>query len=567
MHAPSSYSYRHTIHSDSPHSLATPAVSVIIPTKNRLHLLPRALESLTWQTFTDFEVAVVNDGGENPWPVVEPFTRQLRIVFVSREQSLGLSNARNTGIHATTGHNIAYLDDDDFYYEEHLETLKLALDATGLAVAYTRANRALERDMNGKTVTVSRRVLCSDSFDPSGMLQANLTPVLCVMHSRKCLELIGNFNENLRSHEDWDLWMRFSRQYNFASVERTTAEYVQTDQTGNNLSTNTMMMRRTWWHEIALGLCYRHLPRRDGRVERIRQSRVLAKARSGNYALSVMLHLDAEGVRNGEAMKNLFMAESHFPPETEFVLCLEGAEAEAFRPPKNLHDRVTIVLSQGSVGAVPLLNRAASFAQGQTLLFYDLAAVPDAGAVQAMLDAGQRQPAPCIVGAVAHEGARQSYGGSQQESGLVRHVASGSGASRQDETVLPVDCVHPALFLVPKTVFRKAGGFRPRYGLHYAAADLCLRLGSEFGVTAVCVKQAAFQLPGLETPAPLCHRYYEGMVDAAQFVAEWGKTGLHWGWLEEEWAVPVRECPAKEALFATLPDDPWGLPGIPDLME
>src|SRR5262245_48697814 len=94
--------------------------SVVIPVHNRRHLLPRALESVWAQTFTDFEVIVVNDGstdGTGEW-LASHGERVLAITQPNR----GPGAARNLGTREARGEYVAFLDSDDVWPSGTLET-------------------------------------------------------------------------------------------------------------------------------------------------------------------------------------------------------------------------------------------------------------------------------------------------------------------------------------------------------------------------------------------------------------------------------------------------------------
>ena len=102
-----------------------PAVSVILPTCNRHELLPRALHSLSQQTFKDFEILLVDDN-----PVdnrladnnqLAPLLDDKRICLIEHHQSIGCANAKNAGIRQARGDWITYLDDDNVYYPKKIQ--------------------------------------------------------------------------------------------------------------------------------------------------------------------------------------------------------------------------------------------------------------------------------------------------------------------------------------------------------------------------------------------------------------------------------------------------------------
>ena len=88
-----------------------PLVSVIIPTYNRCAILERAIESVLGQTFTDYELIVVDDGSTDE--TADLLDRYRNRVKVIRQENRGVSAARNTGIRASKGELVALLDSDD----------------------------------------------------------------------------------------------------------------------------------------------------------------------------------------------------------------------------------------------------------------------------------------------------------------------------------------------------------------------------------------------------------------------------------------------------------------------
>lgn len=209
-----------------------PLVSVIVPTFNRPDRLEEALQSVMQQTLRDVEIILVNDAGIDVTHIVMRLRAEERVRCVSHSYNRGLAAARNTGLRFARGKYVAYLDDDDIYFPDHLETLANFLEGSGGAVAYTDATRARESLTGGRYVTVSRDVPYSSDWDPDRILAHNLVPVLCVMHVRSCVDRAGYFDEWLSTHEDWDYWLRLSRIFDFHHIPKTTAEFrVRDDRT------------------------------------------------------------------------------------------------------------------------------------------------------------------------------------------------------------------------------------------------------------------------------------------------------------------------------------------------
>lgn len=117
----------------------SPLVSIIVPTYNRPNTLKRALESIAAQTYKNIEAIVVNDAGEDVAGIIDTFRNRLSVKYCVHDRNKGLASSRNTGINAAQGKYIAYLDDDDIFYDDHVETLVNFLENRGHKVAYTDA--------------------------------------------------------------------------------------------------------------------------------------------------------------------------------------------------------------------------------------------------------------------------------------------------------------------------------------------------------------------------------------------------------------------------------------------
>lgn len=173
-------------------------ISIIVPTFNRPELLNRALESISKQRYRHYEVIVVNDGGEDVGRIVENFRRTR---YVNLPVNQGLPAARNAGLKVSKGEYIAYLDDDDWFYEWHLDTL----------VAEVQKSRFIYSDADALWADGKKKTYMSVDPEPGNILSHNITPVCCVLHDRWLLNEAGLFDEMLPNHEDWDLWIRMSK--------------------------------------------------------------------------------------------------------------------------------------------------------------------------------------------------------------------------------------------------------------------------------------------------------------------------------------------------------------------
>jgi len=221
-----------------------PLVSVIVPTYNRPDKLVEALKSIFNQTYPNFELIVINDAGADVEGLISFLDSSKQTTYVRHGRNRDRAAARNSGIKLAKGKYIAYLDDDDIFYSHHLETLVGSLEGTDYKVAYSDAYRVHQSLENGRYNNTHRDLPYSRDFDQDEILINNFIPTLCLMHERCCLEEVGVFDENLTTHEDWDLWIRLSRKYHFHHIKKLTCEFSwRTDGTSTTSQRQTDFLR------------------------------------------------------------------------------------------------------------------------------------------------------------------------------------------------------------------------------------------------------------------------------------------------------------------------------------
>ena len=202
-----------------------PQVSVVVPTYNRPEGLERALRSILQGHFQDFEILVVNDAGQ-PVEEVVLGLNDPRITYIAHPHNKGLPAARNSALRLAKGSYIAYLDDDDIWYPNHLETLVAAIKNGSEPVVYSDGVQQQVRPGPDGPVEHAKKPSYGFDFSRDLMLVSNYIPVLCVLHEKAVLEETGLFDESLSSHEDWEMWIRVSRKFDFRRIPVDTAEYV-----------------------------------------------------------------------------------------------------------------------------------------------------------------------------------------------------------------------------------------------------------------------------------------------------------------------------------------------------
>lgn len=202
-----------------------PLVSVIIPTYNRPVFLRRAVRSVLKQTFSDLEIIVINDGGDDP-RILVPELENKKVKFINLDTNRERSVARNIGIDRSSGKYIAYLDDDDMFYPNHISILTRTLNENrSFKIVYSDAYRAYQVITSHGVKTILKDVPYSVDFSDADLFVQNYIPILCVMHDIEVVEKVGKFDESLSVHEDWDLWIRMAMYYKFIHLKKITCEF------------------------------------------------------------------------------------------------------------------------------------------------------------------------------------------------------------------------------------------------------------------------------------------------------------------------------------------------------
>jgi len=257
-----------------------PLVSVIVPTYNRPDSLPEALDSIVKQTFENIEVIVVNDGGCDVQNAIEAASENVDLTYVRHPNNKGLPATRNTGIRKARGKYISYLDDDDILYPDHIQTLTDFLDTTAYHVAYTDAYRILQEKRNGTYITLAKEIYYSQDFNRDYFLVASYIAVQTIMHEKACFEKTGYFDESLTTHQDLDMWIRLSHNYEFAHIPKVTSEFKEKND-GISITSSDKLRRLT-----NLELIYKRYSKWASPKVRYLQRRVLQRMYA-NYGLDL----------------------------------------------------------------------------------------------------------------------------------------------------------------------------------------------------------------------------------------------------------------------------------------
>ena len=178
-------------------------VSVIIPAYNQARFLKSAINSVLAQTYTNWECIVVDDGStDNTSDLVHRFNHP-KIKYIYQRNS-GLSAARNTGLLASKGEFITFLDSDDCFTPQKIELLMNVMEnRPDFALV---AGTAALIDENGNPINRKFETkLPKNSFE---LVFGNPLHVGSILLRREWYIKTGLFDINLKSYEDWDYWLR-----------------------------------------------------------------------------------------------------------------------------------------------------------------------------------------------------------------------------------------------------------------------------------------------------------------------------------------------------------------------
>lgn len=189
--------------------LQTPRVSVIIPAFNTASFIGETLQSVFAQSFTDFEVILINDGSPDTPELERNLRAFARKIIYLKQPNRGPSAARNTGIRAARGEFLAFLDSDDTWLPEYLSSqMKSFEDSPELDLVCTDTMFYGDPQFDGQTFFSRCRLQGPVSFP--GMLIGNPLTTSCVVARTRVVMEAGLFDETLRVAEDYDLWLRIA---------------------------------------------------------------------------------------------------------------------------------------------------------------------------------------------------------------------------------------------------------------------------------------------------------------------------------------------------------------------
>ncbi|GAP94702.1 glycosyltransferase family 2 protein [Leptolyngbya sp. NIES-2104] len=265
-----------------------PLVSVVIAAYNAEVFISETLDSIQAQTYSHFEVIVVDDGSSDHTAEIVRLYAQNddRFQLVQQENS-GVAASRNLAIQHSRGKYIAPIDADDIWYPERLEKHVRCLEASdewvGLVYSWSMY------------LTESGSIRAYSPFGQLGAVEGNVLAILVfynfldnastAMFRRSCIDAVGDYNTELKTCEDWDLYLRIAEKYQFAIVPKYLIGYRQYS---GSMSTKCATMSH--FYELIMSRIYQRHPELPHSIRRwantLFYNNLLSKSYlAGDYAL------------------------------------------------------------------------------------------------------------------------------------------------------------------------------------------------------------------------------------------------------------------------------------------
>jgi glycosyltransferase involved in cell wall biosynthesis len=188
-----------------------PFISVIIPTYNRAHLVTDAINSVLDQTYSNFELLVVDDHSKDNTEEVVKSYDDPRVQYLINERTKGAQGARNTGLFVAKGEWIAFLDSDDVWLEDKLKIQLVYLDKQNEDVVGLSTGIA-KYDFGNEKIT-RKNIPIKSSFTTKELLYKNylgagFSSFIC--KKEEAIE-IGGLDEDFPAMQDMDFYIRLSQ--------------------------------------------------------------------------------------------------------------------------------------------------------------------------------------------------------------------------------------------------------------------------------------------------------------------------------------------------------------------
>jgi len=243
-----------------------PTVSIIVTTFNRVHFLSETIESIMSQTYTDFELIIVDNMSEDETTKYVRGLSDPRVYYYRNANNGVIAVNRNFGIEQAKGKYIALCDDDDLWLPEKLQRQVFLLESKpDVALCYTNAesfsgNKVIKNKM------IRRSVQRNYFFQ---LLRGNYIPNSSVLICTRVFQELGMLTENPALREDYHMWLRVAKNYELFGLDESLIRYrVHVSNVAGNRASETLraictvksvvkLFEVSWFHvQVGIGFQY-----------------------------------------------------------------------------------------------------------------------------------------------------------------------------------------------------------------------------------------------------------------------------------------------------------------------
>ncbi len=259
-----------------------PKISVIIPTYNRAFIIDKAIDSVLQQTYTDYEVIVVDDGSTDAtYENLKPYRDKIHYVY---KENGGIASARNCGLEAAQGTYIAFLDSDDLWKPDKLQRQMEHFERYpeyGMVATRCVTNK-VDSDFNTIDINKIRRSGKS-GWVYKDLFFRNFIRTSSTVIKSECFRKVGRFDESLPRCEEIDMWLRISKEYPVGFINDTLTIYTRRPK---EIRVDNIEGRKNWLRVLKTNYEPSLIPRRlyKKRIAKIHTHLAESFIKKGNQA-------------------------------------------------------------------------------------------------------------------------------------------------------------------------------------------------------------------------------------------------------------------------------------------
>ena len=201
-----------------------PFFSIIIPTYNRANFIAKTVQSVLEQTFSDFEIIIIDDGStDNTEEVIKSISdNRIKYIYIKNAERAA---ARNYGCKLALGEYVTFFDSDDLLYDIHLTVADKIIKANkGIEVFHLgydikNDDGKIIKKVNNLGTTVNKGLISGNILSRNGIF----------INKKSAIQNPFNTDRKLSALEDWELWLRLATQYPIYCFNKVTSSIINHD--------------------------------------------------------------------------------------------------------------------------------------------------------------------------------------------------------------------------------------------------------------------------------------------------------------------------------------------------